>query len=283
MCSTCGCSGDDSGTRVTLVPETVLARPADHDHPHGDHDHPHHGHEHGDDHDHEPDEGHGHGHAPVPAVEGTRTILLEQEILAKNDSLAALNRHNLQERGITAVNLMSSPGSGKTTLLEQTVRVLAGTRETLVIEGDQETLLDAQRIRATGSRVVQINTGAGCHLDAQMLGSGLTELAPPDGSLVFVENVGNLVCPALFDLGETARVVIISVTEGADKPAKYPYMFRTADLVLLNKIDLLPYVEFDVELCLDLITRLKPDAQILQVSATRGDGLAGWHNWLGEL
>ncbi|MDX6293507.1 MAG: hydrogenase nickel incorporation protein HypB [Kribbellaceae bacterium] len=283
MCSTCGCSGDDSGTRVTLVPETVLARPADHDHPHGDHDHPHHGHEHGDDHDHEPDEGHGHGHAPVPADEGTRTILLEQEILAKNDSLAALNRHNLQERGITAVNLMSSPGSGKTTLLEQTVRVLAGTRETLVIEGDQETLLDAQRIRATGSRVVQINTGAGCHLDAQMLGSGLTELAPPDGSLVFVENVGNLVCPALFDLGETARVVIISVTEGADKPAKYPYMFRTADLVLLNKIDLLPYVEFDVELCLDLITRLKPDAQILQVSATRGDGLAGWHNWLAEL
>jgi hydrogenase nickel incorporation protein HypB len=283
MCSTCGCSGDDSGTRVTLVPETVLARPADHDHPHGDHDHPHHGHEHGDDHDHEPDEGHGHGHAPVPADEGTRTILLEQEILAKNDSLAALNRHNLQERGITAVNLMSSPGSGKTTLLEQTVRVFAGTRETLVIEGDQETLLDAQRIRATGSRVVQINTGAGCHLDAQMLGSGLTELAPPDGSLVFVENVGNLVCPALFDLGETARVVIISVTEGADKPAKYPYMFRTADLVLLNKIDLLPYVEFDVELCLDLITRLKPDAQILQVSATRGDGLAGWHNWLAEL
>ena len=290
MCSTCGCSGEDSGTRVTLVPETVLAGPADqehphvdHDHPHGDHDHPHHGHEHGDDHDHEPDEGHGHGHVPAPAVEGSRTILLEQEILAKNDTLAALNRHNFQERGITAVNLMSSPGSGKTTLLEQTVRALAGTRETLVIEGDQETLLDAQRIRATGSRVVQINTGAGCHLDAQMLGSGLTELAPPDGSLVFVENVGNLVCPALFDLGETARVVIVSVTEGADKPAKYPYMFRTADLVLLNKIDLLPYVEFDVELCLDLITRLKPDAQILQVSATRGDGLAGWHQWLAEL
>jgi len=287
MCSTCGCSGEDSGIRVTLVPETVLARPADDEHPHGDHDHPHHGHEHGAGHehgdDHEHEHGDGHGHAPPPAVEETRTILLEQEILAKNDSLAALNRHNLQERGITAVNLMSSPGSGKTTLLEHTVRALAGTRETLVIEGDQETLLDAQRIRATGSRVVQINTGAGCHLDAQMLGSGLTELAPPDGSLVFVENVGNLVCPALFDLGETARVVIISVTEGADKPAKYPYMFRTADLVLLNKIDLLPYVEFDVELCLELITRLKPDAQILQVSATRGDGLAGWHNWLAEL
>ena len=282
MCSTCGCSGGGSGTRVTLVPETVLARPADHEHPHGDRGHPHpHGGAH--DRDHEHGAGDGHGHAPAPAVEETRTILLEQEILAKNDSLAALNRHNLQERGITTVNLMSSPGSGKTTLLENTVRALTGTRETVVIEGDQETLLDAQRIRATGSRVVQINTGAGCHLDAQMLGSGLTELAPPDGSLVFVENVGNLVCPALFDLGETARVVITSVTEGADKPAKYPYMFRTADLVLLNKIDLLPYVDFDVELCLDLITRLKPDAQILQVSATRGDGLAGWHSWLAGL
>jgi len=175
---------------------------------------------------------------------------------------------------------MSSPGSGKTTLLERTVRDLGGQRETLVIEGDQETWLDAQRIRATGSKVVQINTGAGCHLDAEMLDRGLTELAPPDGSLVFVENVGNLVCPALFDLGESARVVIISVTEGADKPAKYPYMFRTADLVLLNKIDLLPYVDFDVDLCLRLIHQVRPGVELLPVSATRGDGLDRWHDWL---
>ena len=150
-----------------------------------------------------------------------------------------------------------------------------GTRTELL-----ETWLDAERIRATGSRVVQINTGAGCHLDAEMLDRGLLELAPPDGSLVFVENVGNLVCPALFDLGESARVVIISVTEGADKPAKYPYMFRTADLVLLNKIDLLPYVDFDVDLCLDLIRRLQPDVELLPISATRGDGLDAWHSWL---
>ncbi len=258
MCSTCGCSGEDGSTRVTLVdgPDTA-------------HDHEPRTHEHGHGHD------HGHGHET-----GTRTVLLEQDILAKNDLLAAANRHRLTEHGVTAINLMSSPGSGKTTLLERTVRDLAGHRETLVIEGDQETWLDAQRIRATGSKVVQINTGAGCHLDAEMLDRGLTELAPPDGSLVFVENVGNLVCPALFDLGEAARVVIISVTEGADKPAKYPYMFRTADLVLLNKIDLLPYVDFDVDLCLELIHRVKPDVEMLSVSATRGDGLDSWHDWL---
>ena len=264
MCSTCGCS-DETATRVTLVdgPEPVHT----HDHPH-DHDHDHeHGHQHEHPHEHE------HEH-------GTRTVLLEQDILAKNDLLAAANRHRLTEHAVTAINLMSSPGSGKTTLLERTVRDLAGRRETLVIEGDQETWLDAERIRATGSRVVQINTGAGCHLDAEMLDRGLLELAPPDGSLVFVENVGNLVCPALFDLGESARVVIISVTEGADKPAKYPYMFRTADLVLLNKIDLLPYVDFDVDLCLDLIRRLQPDVELLPISATRGDGLDAWHSWL---
>lgn len=251
MCSTCGCS--DASTRISLVD----GHTHDHEHPH---DHPH---EHETMHEHE-----------------TRTALLEQDILAKNDLLAATTRHHLAEHAVTAINLMSSPGSGKTTLLERTVRDLAGQREALVIEGDQETWLDAERIRSTGTRVVQINTGAGCHLDAEMLDRGLTELAPPDGSLVFVENVGNLVCPALFDLGESARVVIISVTEGADKPAKYPYMFRTADLVLLNKIDLLPYVDFDVDLCTDLIQRLKPGVELLPVSATRGDGLAAWHSWL---
>ncbi len=263
MCSTCGCSGEDTTTRVTLVEGPQPAA----DHPHAeahDHEHPH---------------DHPHDHSTAQE-HSTRTVLLEQDILAKNDLLAAANRPRLAEQAITAINLMSSPGSGKTTLLERTVRDLAGRRETLVIEGDQETWLDAQRIRSTGSKVVQINTGAGCHLDAEMLDRGLAELAPPDGSLVFVENVGNLVCPALFDLGETARVVIISVTEGADKPAKYPYMFRTADLVLLNKIDLLPYVDFDVDLFLDLIRRVRPGVEMLPVSATRGDGLDAWHNWL---
>jgi hydrogenase nickel incorporation protein HypB len=270
MCSTCGCGQPDgSGTRLTVV----------HDH---DHDH-----DHDQDHDHEAGHGHGHGHGhgveKVIAEPETRTVLLEQEILAKNDGLAAANRHSLLERGISAINLMSSPGSGKTTLLEHTIRAIGDRRQALVIEGDQETLYDAERIRATGTKVVQINTGAGCHLDAQMMSSGLAELDPPDGSLVFVENVGNLVCPALFDLGEAARVVIISVTEGADKPAKYPYMFRTADLVLLNKVDLLPYVDFDVDLCLSLIARIKPDANILQVSATKGDGMETWYDWLANL
>lgn len=268
MCSTCGCGQPgDGGTRLTVV--------HDHDHQH-DSDAAGHGHGH--------DAGHGHGHSHQVVQEAeTRTVLLEQEILAKNDGLAAANRHHLQERGIAAINLMSSPGSGKTTLLEHTIRAIGSRRQSLVIEGDQETLYDAERIRATGTKVVQINTGAGCHLDAQMLTSGLAELAPPDGSLMFVENVGNLVCPALFDLGEAARVVIISVTEGADKPAKYPYMFRTADLVLLNKIDLLPYVDFDVDLCLRLIAQIKPDAQILQVSATMGTGMDAWYEWLSRL
>ena len=168
-----------------------------------------------------------------------RTIVLEERVLGRNDALAARNRTDLAGRGVVAVNLMSSPGSGKTTLLERTVRELSARqcgaeRRIAVVEGDQETLLDAERIRATGCPVVQINTGEGCHLDAAMLSRAVAELDPPAGSLLFVENVGNLVCPALFDLGETVRVVIMSTPEGADKPAKYPHMFRTADLVLIN-------------------------------------------------
>ncbi|GAA0938948.1 hypothetical protein GCM10009554_28290 [Kribbella koreensis] len=307
MCSTCGCGQPgDGGTRLTVVhAHDHHHDPTDHHHEHDEHGHDvEHGHGHGHDtgdghaHGHDDEHGHGHGHDTGDGhghgddaghghshqlVQETKTVLLEQEILAKNDGLAAANRHLLQERGIAAVNLMSSPGSGKTTLLEHTIRAIGDRRQALVIEGDQETLYDAERIRATGTKVVQINTGAGCHLDAQMLTSGLAELAPPDGSLVFVENVGNLVCPALFDLGEAARVVIISVTEGADKPAKYPYMFRTADLVLLNKIDLLRYVDFDVDLCLRLIAQIKPDAKILQVSATKGTGMEAWYDWLSRL
>ena len=179
------------------------------------------------------------------------TVEIETALLAKNDHLAAHNRAWLAERRIVALNLMSSPGSGKTSLLRRTIAELAPARPVAVIEGDQETRIDAERIRGTGAPVVQINTGAGCHLDADMLAAGLAELRPADGSLVFVENVGNLVCPALFDLGEAAKVVVVSVTEGEDKPLKYPHMFAVADVVVINKIDLLPYV--DVRL--DRLTR----------------------------
>jgi hydrogenase nickel incorporation protein HypB len=236
------------------------------DHRHGGHDHEGHGHEHHEGHVHEP--------------EASRTLVIEQEILAKNDLLAARNRGWFEGREILAVNLMSSPGSGKTTLLERTIRDLAGRMQLSVVEGDQETLLDAERIRSTGCKVVQINTGQGCHLDADMLARGLRVLEPAGRSVVFIENVGNLVCPALFDLGERSRVVIMSCTEGDDKPLKYPHMFRSADLMLVNKVDLLPYVNFDVERCVAYARRVNPKLDSLEVSATRGDGLDRWYEWL---
>jgi hydrogenase nickel incorporation protein HypB len=212
--------------------------------------------------------------------EHARTVVLEQRVLGRNDDLAAGNRRELAARGIVAINLMSSPGSGKTTLLERTIADLSERWTISVLEGDQETVLDATRIRAAGAPVVQINTGAGCHLDAVMLRDGIAALEPPAGSLVFVENVGNLVCPALFDLGESRRVVVMSVTEGDDKPIKYPHMFRTADLVLINKVDLLPYVDFDPQRCAEQVRGLNPAAEVLSLSATRGDGLHAWYGWL---
>lgn len=213
----------------------------------------------------------GHGH------EG-RLVVLEQKVLARNDELAGHNRTWLAERDILAVNLMSSPGSGKTTLLERTIREVGGAVS--VVEGDQETEFDAERIRATGAPVVQVNTGAGCHLDADMLARALHALDPGRGSLVFVENVGNLVCPALFDLGERCRAVVMSVTEGADKPLKYPHMFATADVVVLNKTDLLPYVDFDSARFTKSMSEVNPEARVISVSATRGDGVRNWYGWL---
>jgi hydrogenase nickel incorporation protein HypB len=271
MCATCGCGAEE--VRVTPVGLTGASGHSDgpgpnvHDHgdqqPHRHHDQQPHRHDH-----HESD---GHPHA----------IRLEQRVLAKNDHLAEDNRRWLDERNIRAVNVMSSPGSGKTTLLERTIRELD--RPIGVIEGDQETVFDAERIRAAGARAVQVNTGAGCHLDAAMVRRALEELDPDQEALVFVENVGNLVCPALFDLGERRKVVIISVTEGDDKPLKYPHMFAAADLVLVNKTDLLAHVDFDLDRLGHDARQVNPRVDVLALSARTGEGLGRWYDWLDGL
>ena len=224
--------------------------------------------------------------AAVPAhhhaqdATGSRIIQVERDLLARNDALAAGNRVFFAARHILALNLVSSPGSGKTTLLVRTLQALKEKLLLAVIEGDQQTDNDAERIRATGVQAIQINTGKGCHLDAQMVGHALERLTLPEGALLFIENVGNLVCPAAFDLGEAAKVVVLSVTEGEDKPLKYPGMFRAARLMLLNKCDLLPYLNFDVEQALANAKRVNPDIEIIQLSATSGEGMDAWLSWL---
>ena len=208
------------------------------------------------------------------------TIHLEEKILGKNDAIAQRNRDWLAARGAVAINLVSSPGSGKTTLLERTIRDLSGDVPISVVEGDQETENDAERIRATGAPAIQINTGTGCHLDAEMVERALTALAPSRNSLVMIENVGNLVCPALFDLGERAKVVLFSVTEGEDKPLKYPHMFGAASVLLLTKIDLVPYLRFDVDRAIANARQVNPQLRVLKVSAQSGEGMSGWYAWL---
>jgi hydrogenase nickel incorporation protein HypB len=244
--------------------------------------------------------GDGHGHDGIGHGEGPRSrnaesskrsaganhgpgvrVRVDRPVLEKNDRLAEYNRGWLAGRRVLALNLVSSPGAGKTTLLERTVRELADLSP-LVIEGDQETDTDARRIRAAGCRAVQLNTGVGCHLDAAMVARGLQDLDPPAGSVVFVENVGNLVCPALFDLGERAKVVVCSVPEGDDKPLKYPHMFRAGRLVVLNKTDLLPYVPFDTDRFLAAVRQVNPGLRVLPVSALSGDGLSEWYAWVRE-
>jgi hydrogenase nickel incorporation protein HypB len=207
-------------------------------------------------------------------------VQIEQDILAKNNAYARDNRAWLDERGILALNLVSSPGSGKTTLLVKTIAHLKGDVVMNVVEGDQQTSNDADRIRATGVAAVQINTGKGCHLDAHMVGHAMERLTPTDGSLFLIENVGNLVCPAAFDLGEHFKVVILSVTEGEDKPLKYPDMFRAADVMLLNKCDLLPHLEFDANLAEANARRVNPKLVIFRVAATTGEGLEAWERWI---
>lgn len=267
MCETCGCSDGAKATVVNLKTgaKTEIAQdnaglPHAHDHEHS-HDH-HHGH------------GHYHDHTHGQTVE------MGQAILQKNNELAAINRAWFAGREILALNLVSSPGSGKTTLLERTLKDCGKAHDFFVIEGDQATTNDGERILAAGAPVVQVNTGTGCHLEADMIAHGLRQLAPSFGSVVMIENVGNLVCPALFDLGERAKVAIVSVTEGEDKPLKYPHMFQASELVLVNKIDLLPHLDFDIDRCVANIGAVNPRAEILLLSATSGEGMDRWYAWL---
>jgi hydrogenase nickel incorporation protein HypB len=280
MCATCGCGEGATATVrnletgvVTQVPDANS--PHHHDHGH-DHDHDH-DHDHGHDHSHARDRAHSHVHSQ----EHERAMSeLEARVLAKNDALGEKNRAWFKGREILALNLVSSPGAGKTTLLERTIRDLNSELPLYVVEGDQATSNDGDRIRAAGAPAVQVNTGTGCHLDADMVARGIRELRPALGSVVLIENVGNLVCPALFDLGERAKVAILSVTEGDDKPLKYPHLFRAAELLLLNKLDLLPFVDFDVTRVIANALSVNPKMKILQISARTGQGLEAWYGWL---
>ncbi|PIE07177.1 MAG: hydrogenase accessory protein HypB [Rhodobacterales bacterium] len=272
MCTTCGCGAAD----VTVEGEGQHHHHNGHDHSH-DHSHSHGHHHHH--HDHGPDGG-PLGGAHAPGMEGRRIVEIERDILAKNDHIARHNREDLAAKGVLALNLVSSPGSGKTTLLARTAREIGERLPVAVIEGDQQTSNDAERIRETGARAVQINTGKGCHLDADMVARALKTLPPEPESVLFIENVGNLVCPAGFDLGEAAKVVILSVTEGDDKPIKYPDMFAAARLMVLNKADLLPHVPFDVEKCVEYARRVNPQIGVLTVSALTGEGMESWYGWI---
>jgi hydrogenase nickel incorporation protein HypB len=278
MCTVCGC-GD-------ATVEHAHPHPHSHEHGHG----PPPGHSHDHDHDHSHDHadgrdlhfGRGLAGVHVPGLSQGRIVQIEQDILGHNNDHAERNRTALAERGIFALNLVSSPGSGKTTLLVRTIQAMAGRFPVAVIEGDQQTSHDADRIRATGVPALQVNTGKGCHLDAHMVEAALARLAPADESVLFIENVGNLVCPAAFDLGEAYKVAILSVTEGEDKPLKYPDMFAAAGLMLLNKVDLLPHLDFDVAACVANARRVNPDIVVVKVSAKTGEGLDEWLAWIGE-
>lgn len=249
MCTVCGC-----GSGETTIEGGMQAH--SHEHPHE------------------------HEHTHAPGIGAARMVQIEQDILSRNAAYADANRQRFDELGIFALNLVSSPGSGKTTLLCKTIEALKAKFPIAVVEGDQQTANDAERIRATGVPALQINTGKGCHLDAHMVGHAVEHLRPAEESLFFIENVGNLVCPAAFDLGEHHKVVIFSVTEGEDKPLKYPDMFAAADVMLLNKCDLLPYLAFDADLAEANAQQVNPALKIYRVSATTGDGLTDWLQWL---
>ncbi|UCG99123.1 MAG: hydrogenase nickel incorporation protein HypB [Burkholderiales bacterium] len=316
MCTTCGCGSGQTKIEGEHGQTHVHADGTIHSHPHAhghggeghDHAHPghhHHGHQHVHshehvhadgtrhvhEHDHAHDPGHEHAHehadggpahSHAAGLTPAQMVRIERDILGANDEIAARNRRRFEDAGVFALNLVSSPGAGKTTLLVETIRALAAELPLAVIEGDQQTSFDADRIRATGARAIQVNTGKGCHLDAAQVERALAQLAPAEESVLFIENVGNLVCPSAFDLGEAMKVVVLSVTEGEDKPLKYPDMFAASALLLLNKVDLLPHVSFDVKRTIEYARRVRPGIEVLQVSATTGTGMAAWLDWVRE-
>lgn len=278
MCAICGCGTSSTEQKANQQGDGSNAHHRHHD---GQAHHHHHNHEHhhGQDGD-VIDFGTGIAGVHAPGLSQERIVRIERDILSKNDSYARHNRAHFAAQGVLALNLVSSPGSGKTTLLVRAIGDLMQKFPVAVIEGDQQTSNDAERIRATGAPAIQINTGKGCHLDAHMVGHALEAFDLKQGGVLFIENVGNLVCPAAFDLGEAHKIVVLSVTEGEDKPLKYPDMFAAADLMLLNKSDLLPYLSFDVGKCLANALRVNPNLQTLVVSAQSGEGLAAFYAWV---
>ena len=261
MCGTCGC-GDENSVKYSIPGEEKKNVRS-----HGDHSQNH-------DHDHHHDHDHGHTHSH------SHEIQLEVDVLSKNNLLAERNRGFFEALNITALNLVSSPGSGKTSLLERTIREIGKELSLYIVEGDQQTSNDADRIAAAGAPVIQINTGNGCHLDAEMVKTAFKKLQPVPNSILMIENVGNLVCPSMFDLGESKRIVIISTTEGEDKPIKYPPMFESSQLCIINKTDLLPYLDFDIEKLKEYALKVNPSLEFIEVSVKSGEGMDKWYDWL---
>lgn len=303
MCGTCGC-GDENSVTIRKPGEennlhnhshvhadgTIHEHEHDHSHSHGhseSHDHIHehnHEHDHGDgkvhSHSHDHEHGHTHDHSHDYAHAHAIEIKIEQDILHKNDKLAERNRGYFEAKNILSINMVSSPGSGKTSLLERTIKEMKNNFDFFIVEGDQQTMNDAERIQAAGAPAIQVNTGQGCHLDADMVNRAVKALEVKDNSVLFIENVGNLVCPAMFDLGESKRVVVISVTEGEDKPIKYPAMFSTSDICIINKTDLLPYLDFDVEKLKNYALRVNHHLEFIELSVKNGEGMNNWYEWL---
>jgi hydrogenase nickel incorporation protein HypB len=281
MCGICGC-GNEVGGVLIQNPNEIKAhdhQPHEHHHPHG-HDHHEHHHHHPHDHDHHHHHPHDHDH---PHDHAHKTVLhVEQDILQHNELMASRNKGYFDAKNIFAINLVSSPGSGKTALLERTLKDLKSELSFYVIEGDQQTFNDANRIAALDIPVIQINTGKGCHLESNMVYEAVKKLNIEDHSILMIENVGNLVCPSMFNLGERKRVVIISTTEGVDKPIKYPDMFHTSDICIINKIDLLPYLNIDLDQLKAYALKVNPNIQFFEISATTGQGMEGWYDWLKE-